>query len=488
MAVAAEAPIQNYQFVDDIPEFAAARLAVRTEAEATMEARRLGMVAAGPEDFLLPVDALSTAKRVHEAAAIYGEDSPEHLERLDGLELDCQRLVAEWWRKLRPEWFPITVHKHDPETQSFFSHGMSVRQMTQNALTPMPDNPEEEARRVNERVEDETPSIVRSIGGAALRGVRIRTISECTDKAIKDYAADRKAGAKYRGYDGYAPEVEKIAARDMWIDEETGDRFEQQVLLPGEYFDHRTLQIALAEEFGLDAEGLDKTGLHGAQILARDGLMEFVKRMDKVAGEQWAVNVFMGEKVDANHSKDYDAFQREALDRQEGQKEIARTVANYVWDLAADPDVDPRTAPAKVEEFVKMLLLDHGKKDVKVVEDMFDKKTAEGLREVIRLEAAGLYEAARVKMQEVAEAAPGGGYCGGGSCGIERLNEFSKEGKKAKEELEAEPGETLVEDKERACKSCRNKGAVYYAYSSTKVKKYCNNCGAKEFKKTPFRS
>ncbi len=487
MAVAAEVSIKNYQFVDDIPALAAARQEVRAEAEATMEARRLGIEANGPEDFLLPIDALSTAKQAHQAANVYGEHSPEHLDRLEGLELDCQRLVAEWWRKLRPEWFPVTVHKYDPGTQSFFSHGMSVRQMTHNALTPMPDDPEEEARRVNERVEDETPSIVRSLGGAALRGARIRTISECTDKAIEDYQDDQRSGAKHRGYRGYAPEVEKIAIRDLWIDQETGDRFEEVVLLPGEYLDHRTIQIALSE-LGLAAENLDKTRLHGAQILAFDSLMNFVKRLNKVAGEQWAANVFMGEKVAEDHAKDYSAFQREALDRQAGQKDLARTVANYIWDLAADEGVDPRTAPAKVEKFVKMLLLNHGKKDIRAVEDMFDKKTAAGLREVVRLEATDRYQEAQAKMQEVEESAPGGGYCGGGSCGIERLNEFSKRGKKAKEALEAESGETLVEDKERRCKSCRNKGAIYYAYSSTKVKKYCDSCGAKEFKKTPFRS
>ncbi|HTH71952.1 MAG TPA: hypothetical protein VL737_01145 [Candidatus Pristimantibacillus sp.] len=484
MAVAAEtAP---YIFVDDIPLVGEARFAERERAMAIIDARNAG-VGQGLEQELLPIDALSTADRAHQAAATYGEGSSEHLERLDGLELDCQRLVAEWYRKLRPEWFPETRHHYDADTQSFFSHGMSVRQMTENALVPMPDNPEEQARRVNERVEDETPLILRSLGGIALKGTKIRTISECTDKAIADYAADQRPGAeaKHRGYGGYVPEREKLAIRDIWIDETTGDRFEQQVLVPGEYIEHRIIQMAL-ERRGLDAEHLDKTGLHGAQILASDDIMDFVALLDEVASEQWATNVFMGEEVVKDFIKDYAAFRREAMLRQETQKDLARTVANYVWDLAADPSVDRRTAPAKVEEFVKMLLLDLGKKNPKAAEDMFDKKTADGLREVVRLESIGQYAEAEAKMRQVEKDAPGGGYCGAGSCGIERFEEKGQKAEEVKEKLRAEKDDTLVKDKDRACKTCNTKGGVYYAYSPTKVNKYCDSCGATEYKKTPF--
>lgn len=486
MAVSAEAPIKNYQFADAIPEVAAARHGIRVEAEAVMDARRLGIPDAAGEARLLPIDALSTARAVHEAAEIYGEGSPLHVEKLAGLELDCQRLVAEWYRKLRPEWFPEARHYFDNDTQSFFSHGMSIRQMTTNALVPMPDNPEEEARRVNERVEDETPLIVRNLGGLALKGAKIRTISECTDWAQRQYAADRMTGAKHGGYGGYVPELDKLAVRDIRIDETTGDRFEQQVLLPGEYLGRSIIQMALGRR-GLDAGQLDKTGLHGAQILAEDDLMDFVALLDSVASEEWCTNIFMGEEVAADFVKDYARFRREAISRQESQKDMARTVANFVWDLAAD-QVDPRKAPAMVEAFVKKMLLDLGKQNPTAAEDMFNKETAVGLQDVAQLEAAGRFAEARALMLEVEKAAPGGGYCGGGSCGIESFDENSSKGREIKDKLEAKSDETLVKDKERSCKSCSTRGSLYYAYSPTKVKKYCDSCGAREFKSTPYRA
>lgn len=50
----------------------------------------------------------------------------------------------------------------------------------------------------------------------------------------------------------------------------------------------------LAEK-GVDVYDMDKTALHGAQILADEDPMEFIKHGDKVAGEQWGgINVFAG--------------------------------------------------------------------------------------------------------------------------------------------------------------------------------------------------
>jgi hypothetical protein len=472
----------DYIFVDSIPDLAAARHAERLRAESILDFRRNGLDLGADEALLLPIDALSTAKRVHEAATLYGEGSRQHLEKLDGLGLDCQRLVGEWYRKLRPEWFPRSRHSFDPDTLSFFSHGMSVRQMTENALTPMPDNPEEEARRVNERVEDETPYLVRNLGDVALKGMAIRTISECTDKAIADYAADIRAGARHRGYDGQVPEREKLAVRDITLDQTTGDRYEEQVFLPGELITRSIIQTALGRR-GLDAWHLDKTRLHGAQILAGDGLMEFVELLDTVAGEEWCTNVFMGEEVAAGFIKNYAGFRQEALRRQEGQKEIALAVRNFVLDLAAD-NVDPRKAPAMVEEFVKLQLLGLGKQNPRLAADMFDEQTAIGLQGVAALEAAGRFEEAYSLMREVEKAAPGGGYCGAGSCGIERFDENSEEGERIKDKLDAKPGDALVKDNERSCSVCSKKGSIYYAYSSIKVNKLCTSCGSTQYKRT----
>jgi len=241
MAVSAEiSTAQQYLSADSIAELAQSRDIVRQEAWA-MVAYRDMQLANGQEMFVpLAVDAVSTAERVLQA-----EPTEFYQEYLAGLQLDCLRLVAEWYRKKRPEYFPTSRHFFDAETGDFYSHGLSIRQMTENALRPINDDPEEVARRVNERVENETPHILKKIGGFALEQVGIRTISECTDKAIQDYQEDIKVGNPHRGYSGYVPEIEKVMVRDMRFDTVTGDRLEEQIGLPGSYINHFVIQEAL---------------------------------------------------------------------------------------------------------------------------------------------------------------------------------------------------------------------------------------------------
>jgi hypothetical protein len=481
MAVAAEQfdPVAQYQLVDAIPELAYARDIERSDAYRVLNQRKVNHQH-GAELFDLPlqIDALSTAHIVLEAAERHGESSPEHLEKLKGHELNCRRLVAEWYRKKKPEHFPDVRHVFDEETEDFFSHGLSASQMTYNALTPIPDDPEEEVRRINERVEDATPRIARALGGITLGATVIRTISECTNKAIADYAEDIALKKPHRGYGGYVPEIEKLMIRDIKLDTKTKDRFEEQIGLPGIYITHAIIQETLKHR-GLHVEHMDKTQLHGAQILAGDDLMEFVAQLDKVASEQWCTEIFMGEVVAQNTIKDYAGFRQEAKLRQDYLEDMTQTVASFVLDLARD-NVDRRQAPAMVEDFVKMLLLEIGKTDQEVAVQMFDERTALGLQKVAYLERSGQYEQAFELMQEVQKAAPGGGYCGGASCGLESVNTWNTEGKELAKKLNAKPGDAIVRDKVRACK-CGRLGVVY-AYNSRKVNKYCQGCSAYESK------
>jgi hypothetical protein len=133
-----------------------------------------------------------------------------------------------------------------------------------------------------------------------------------------------------------------------------------------------------------------------------------------------------------------------------------------------------------VEEFVKMLLLDMAKQDLSLAPQMFDDKTAIGLQQVMHLEAANRTQEAFELYQEVSKAAPGGGYCSGGSCGLETVNKMSGEGKELAEKVKAAPGDTVVKDKERACKC--GKKEIVYAYNKSKVNKYCGSCGSFESK------
>lgn len=473
----------NYRFLDDDAQVAYERRLVREHAESLLETRRMSQIN-GAEHYLT-IDALSTARAVITAEAQYGTHSTAHNEAYDGLVLDCSRLVGEWYRKNTSEYFAPVRHVYDADKAEFFSHGLSIRQMTENALTPFSDNPEEEARRINERVEDATPQILRSLGKIALGTEHIRTISECTDKAITEYAEDQRLGRKHRGYDGYVPEIQKVMLRDIWLDTDSNDRFEEQIGLPGTYITHEIIQIALAER-GAVASDMDKTSLHGAQLLADDTLLDFAAHLDAVATREWSLGfdnkaLFMGEVVAVDHPRDYLAFKQEALARQAELKSHAETVALFVLDLAAE-NFDAHKAPAHVENFVKKLLLSEAKDSYEVASRIFDEKTAIGLQAVGVLESRGMLAEARILMQEVEQAAPGGGFCGAGSCGLESVDMTGKAGEQLAEKLGAERGDTIVKDTERACR-CGSK-SIIYAFNKKKVNKLCQSCGAFESKAT----
>ncbi|MCA9325454.1 hypothetical protein KDA23_05335 [Candidatus Saccharibacteria bacterium] len=480
MEILAEQPSQNrYVLADSIPELAEARDIERQLARGILDARKDSEVSQNSTE-LLPVDALSTADRTLEAGQTYGFDSSQYGEHEQGLVQDCHRLVAEWYRKKRPEYFPELRHEFRPEEQSFFSHGLSIRQMTENALVPIAATPEEEDRRVNERVEDATALMVRGLGAVATGLDTIRTISECTDWAIERFGRDQKTG-KHEGYGGYVPEIQKLMIRDIRLDSKTDDRFEEQVGLPGTYITHEILQIALQRR-NVEAGHMDKTTLHGSQLLVEDDLMDFVALLDEVATEQWCTNIFMGEEVARGFVKDYAGFRQEALARQASLKDLAKEVAAFVLDLAADK-TDRRQALSLVEDFVKIRLLDMSKRDRGLAIDIFDEATADGLRQVAYLESIGQYDEAQQRFNEVAEKAPGGGFCGAGSCGLEAVNPYGEEGKLLASKLRAKTGDTITKDKVRTCK-CGSRGSIVYAHNSGKVNKYCTSCGSYESKKT----
>jgi hypothetical protein len=465
----------EYLLVDDIPEAHAERLVVRQAAESLLESRRQHSQEAGY--IYESVDALSTAHTVLASERQYGCNSEPYQEKWSGLLLDCERLVGEWYRKNTAEYFEPVRQVFDADKAEFFSHGLSIQQMTENALVPIAEDAEEEARRVNERVEEATPHILRSLGSLAL-GKGIVTISQCTDSAITSYQSDLREGIKHRGYRGYVPEIEKVMIRHIALDTESSDRFETQIGLPGTYLSHEVFQIALTEK-GVDVGTLDKTALHGAQLLVDEDPMEFVKHLDTVATAQWCTNIFMGEAVPDDHPKDYEAFRIEAHERKEMLAGYAETVALFVLDLAKE-NYDRKKAPEHVENFVKTMLLNLAKKDSSVAEQMFDSRTAQGLRDVAVLEAQGRFAEANELWRAVEQEAPGGGSCGAGSCGLEGVSAGTQEDKDLRKRLGASESDTLVKDKERPCR-CGSKSIVY-AYNERKVIKYCESC--KAFEKT----
>jgi len=476
----AESQFTQYQFVDDIPALALGRQAIKDEAWALLNRRRELKKSDSKVELPLDVDALSRAHMVLAAKKQFGEDSQEYQEQFNGLLLDYERYVGEWYRKKKPEHFEPVHHRYEAATGDYYAHGVAIGRMTENALTPIEDEPEEEGRRVNERVEEATPHLLfKHLGAVALKPIRVRTVSECPDSVIAQYEHDQRQG-KHRGYRGYVPEIRKNMFRDFVIDPKTGDRWEEQLATPGTYHTPEIIRGALAIRQLRRAHGLSKNELLGAQFLVDDDIFDFVALLDTVASREWCTEVFIGEEVTPGTKKDYAGFREQARRRRKELQDVALVTAQYVLDLAAE-DFDLRKAPQKVENFVKMQLLEIGKHDVIIAEQMFDIRTAFGLQEVAFLEMMGAYDQAEAKQNEVLRAAPGGGACGP-SCGIEQLSILSTRGQEIAKKLGAQPGDVISRDTsgERRC-NCGSK-KVIYAHNSRGYTRGCESCGRKETK------
>lgn len=475
----------TYVSVDTIPELAGERMARRQYAEELLGAREAQIQSGEQREVPLAVDALSSGRRVLETARQFGVDSPQYQEAREGLFLDSHRLISEWRRKNTDEYFPLIEHKRDEETGDYLAHGASVFGMTVAALVPV-NQREEEGRRVNEHVEEATAMKIGSLGAMALsevieqqpvklhslgglvleNAVRVRTVSECTDWAIRLLKENKKTG-----YGGYVPEIEKLMVRDMIIDPETGQRYEEQMGLPGTYLNHDIIQTALLRG-GFDAGNLDKTDLHGTQLLANDDLIDFIELLDTVASEEWCVPIFKGEVVSDDHPRDYAVIRQEAIVRQEALKSHATMVTDFIITLCEE-GTDPREAPEAVEQFVKHMLIAIAQENLPVTAEIFDEQTAIGLREVASLQANGRQGEALELLNLVIAAAPQDGYCGAGSCGLERAGVDSAESIK---KLGFDAKDTLLDKGGRKCRDCGKKNVV--VYDTKKKMKGCIDCKA----------
>lgn len=452
---------ETYISADSIPTLRAAREQERAASYELMAARAMQMDYG--EYAVAPVDALSSGHRVLAAEATFGSNSVEHQLASKSLHKDCVRLLAEWRRKYKPESFEPIIHTRDHATGEFIADGRSTRTMNQDGLIPTA-YAEEDSRRVNENVEDFTSMHAHRLGGFTLgQTVRMRTISECTDWSIQLFEIDGKS----RG--GYVPEIEKLMIRDMDLTDPNA-RAQEQLGLPGTYITHYVIQQALLRQ-NFDARDMDKTQLHGTQLFVGDDIFEFAALLDEVASEEWCTEIFMGEEVPKGTRKDYEAFRREAIARQELLDSDASMVADFVLELC-ESETDPSKALLYVEEFVKQLLITKSQDNLDITTEMFDDQTLRGLQEVQFLQQMGLLEQAQERLVDVVAQAPGGGFCGAGSCDLERARISGDEADKIKE-LGFDPKDTLVDKGNRKC-SCGKKTVVY---DLKQKQKGCTTCG-----------
>ncbi len=458
----------GYGPVDQSPLLAAVRREARLEAYTIINERRLQQEESGYNVAAPPVDALGSARAVVAARNTLGVSSPEAHELYLGLQLDCQRLLAEAARKNTYEYFPPLKQRFDKTTAQYYSHDFSIWKMTESALNPDIE-PEEQERRVNERVEEAT---YRAIGQLAISAPeknatprRIRTISECPDWAIEAYKLNPSDG-----HYGYVPAINKLMIRDVIFDPVSGDRTEEQVGLPGQLIDQTVIRQVLQARGVPNAANLSKTQLQAMQFEATDELLDFVAMLDAAASSRHETNVFMGEPATANAPAGYKNIPPAAQQRQSLLTSEAVELANSLIALE-EQGTDHEVAARLTEALVKDILLKLADVDSTVAATAFDAKTAQGYGEVKVLFALGAYKEAQDRLEQVKANAPAPSFCGAGSCGLERA-EVTGDKAKTMKEMGLDSASSL-KDTERRCPKCYKKEIVYDLKQKVKA---CLSC------------
>jgi hypothetical protein len=383
--------------------------------------------------------------------------------------------LGEAERKNTWEYFEETNHQFDEENQKYVAHGVHTLDIVERGLSPTTDQSEEESRRVNEFVEENTYHALRRVKKLGRLGlhkqISVKTISECTDWAIKAYETNSKAS-----HGGYAPGIKKLMIRGMRFDEK-GERFEEQLALPGVYITHEVITSVMQENGAIPhGDNLSKTELHGKQFidLSSQGVISLAEKLDQKATEISGKNIFMGEEVSADSAKDYSSIHQESKFRRQKRQQMSYELAEHTIRLQANK-TDSWAAEGIVGNIVQRMLLGIAKNNPELAANMFDQETADGFAEVARLESMGRHEEAYLLQVEVEENAPEASYCGAGSCGLERATNMRDIAKVRELGLEGE----LIRDTERACPSCAAK-SVYYDNNGSKA---CAGCGNNEIKK-----
>lgn len=460
-----ELPSQRFLNADEVADLYLARSEASAEAAQTLEANRQLLIDGHFESVPIPVDALGTANAVVTARTTFGESSPEYNDAKDALLLDSSRLLAEAFRKNTWEYFAKVKQERDPNTSEYISHGFLLSDIVRSGLSPVAE-PEEQARRSNEFVEEAT---YRAIGQLGLsEAVSVQTISECPDYAVAGFKLDPKAS-----HGGYVPGITKLMVRNVRFDT-FGNRTEEQIGLPGTYITHEVVRAVL-EDINLVStdQDLSKTDVHATQIIDRQAAsaVDFVKRLDQKASELSGQLIFMGEAIEDPRAINYAGVEDQAESRRQILNQKTHELTDYLIELASNK-TDRWAADALVSRYVKNVLFEAAKSDPGQAEIFFDHNTTKGISEFKYLMDNGYVEQAESLLATVRRDAPEPAFCGAGSCGLEAVRPGSLGSALAK--ASGLKG-NLLRDKVRSCPnlSCSAK-SIFYDESG---KKACVSCG-----------
>ena len=435
------------------------------------------------DDVPMPVDMTGTARRAIEAEHEHGVNSQEAKDWHEALRGDTDRQVAEATSKMTWGYFKPLVHTFDAEVQAFVAYGHSVREIHENGISPMA-HAEDIDRSINDYVHERSDEAF--IQSPYADEYVAFMLSPCPDWAIEEYEEDVAQGHKKKAYGGNVPEIEKYMIRATSYSSEKQERYLEQAAIPGTTVEMEdildTLYILGVLEPG---QRLTKTELHATRIMVRKDVMSSVldmqKLLDAVTTERTGQTVFMGEVVESGEELDYSLVPAESDRRNQEFAGVSEKLAQKMLELERE-GIDKWQTEIHVSAFLKNSLLEVVKKTPEQARVIFDDATADGLITAQQHREAGRLEEALALETQVEARAPAPSSCGAGSCGLEGVSAGSKEDVSLRKKLNAEDGDTIIKDKERACRC--GKKSIVYAFNKNKVNKYCESCGAFETKIT----
>lgn len=445
-------------------------------ADTILETNRRLLVAGEYDAVPLDVDALGTAEKVNLVKQEFGEDSVEYQVKLQALFTDCDRKLDEAETKNTHRYFAPVTYTYNPVQDEVFADGLSYDAMVVSGLTPVAE-PEERYRRRHDFAKSEVQKAI--IKRPDCDRVAVLQTSFCPDYALASLERNPKGS-----HGGYAPEVSKIMVNFDTFDPATGHIFHEQVAIPGKPYIDEEIVIEAYQIIGLVEAGdtPDKTDIYGIQGLVDRGMyteaLDFVALLDELAGRKHGVSLFMGEVVDEDHPKDYQALKQQAEQDRRLRQQRTRELVDYTLELETT-GVDHAFGTVMQNKYIKDMLLREAEANPEVAIRAFDHQTAVGFYEAQALKSAGRYQEAEELLEETRINAPAAGGCGADSCGLENPDDDSLETRLAKIQLNIRDGDELLKDKIRKCK-CG--GTIYYSNNSGQksYKKYCNGCGALE--------
>jgi hypothetical protein len=449
---------------DTFSDLASWRQEFTGEAMARLLENRQKLLNGDANSVPLPIDSLGTTRNLAYIEQSYGHGSLEYQRGYFGLFMDCLRLWSEAESKYAADYCPPIFQPYNALSGRYTSNDICLHQTIENGLSPEGDIEAQEIR-LYDYVEERTNEVI-GASNLAREQVSVISFKPCPDYAIRNYQADKKGS-----HDGFVPAIEKFFIQNFKFSEE--GRYHEQVALPGIYITHDLIVETLKEIEAMPEDvSPTKLELRAKQFIntSDSPLVSLTSLLDKKASEATGLNIFMGEVVADDHSKDYELVLQQAADRQVAQESKAHEIAQFLIDLNRQ-GVDGISGNIVTDDYLKELLFKEALEHPEKAAIIFDEDTALGIQQINNSELAG-HDSGNLRKQ-VYKDAPAASYCGAGSCGLEAVSASSPEVRVAHQH--GLVGE-VIHDTERSCNNCGEK-TVYYDQGGSKtcVNAVCQN-------------